>query len=127
MSNPQNPGVAQGLAKVLQKATQGQGQKPTPAPQFALPDTQTVKSGAMEWMWNVPPAEGDGIAYKIQGSLNVQTGEYRVEMAGSSPDLLEFLGDEAKNVGIALISAHGYKDVWKDHAGYFMEKEMMGE
>ena len=132
------------LGRVLEAAIkQGAAKNASDLPEdfntLVLPNKQEIKEDRIKWTWEVHeyvnPDEDENpltVQYTITGELftkDTLKGEYYVEFGGDeSPALpIKFVGDESKNVGKALISAWNYHNVWKDHAGYFIEKEVMGE
>lgn len=134
-----------GLGKVLQKAIQDKSGNETLPEDFntlVLPNSQDIETDRILWTWmvceDVPPYDGpeDPRTYLITGELRTKgatKGSYSVGMCIAHGDntidigTVNFAHNEAKDVGRALISAWNYHNVWKDHAGYFIEKEVMDD
>lgn len=139
-----------GLGKVLQQALKPRVGDPSSLEfdfnTLVLPNTQVIHPNCIVWEWiieeDVPEFDGpaDPYRYVITGCLctkGAAKGTYNVsldkQVVGQLEDVeplavpISFWADETRLVGQALISAWNYHNVWKDHAGYFIEKEVMGE
>ena len=99
-----------------------------------LPEDQIVMDDRIFWIWR--PWGEDVVVHGILFTKDVdkgrelqQKGSYRVDllMAGKSDNHFQLFGDSAKRIGQALISAQNYENIWKEYAGEFMEKQLMGE
>lgn len=96
-----------------------------------LPSTQDVGPASISWNW-YPTSFVNVIGLLFtKGAAPDKRGTYTVRVSGlessSLANPVELTGDDAKLIGQALISAWNYKNVWKHHAGSFIEREQMGE
>ena len=140
MEQPNRQDKKQGLGDILsqmgQRARQAQQQQP-PQQQaddlnvLPLPATQEIIQNCMiVWKW---PIDND---FSIVATLYTKdvrnegyAGDYIVQLlTPGKDDLFEInftVPEIAKFVGQALISAWNYKNIWKLHAGEFLERELM--
>jgi hypothetical protein len=147
-NNPPQPGQAltSFLTKFADAARERKAQldeqdaNTTPADDLnilPLPTEQRVEKDRIVWTW-LPWGEEisiQGVLYTRDIPLSYsksemqKKGDYVVHMyfAGDSLDPVHFFGDCAKLVGQALISAWNYQHIWKQHAGDFIEMEVMKE
>lgn len=88
-----------------------------------LPDDQAIHDDCIIWTWECNGNDNFSVQAVLFTAGN-KKGQYQVEMFHTCirSNVVGFLFDEAKEVGQALISAWQYQNVWKDHAGDFMEK-----
>jgi len=92
-----------------------------------LPIDQIVQKKCMTWVWI--PMEGVQVTGKLFTAHDDEfsPGDWLVEMSipGIYTDSYELTEDSPKLIGQALISAWNYKNIWKQHAGDFLEKQLM--
>jgi hypothetical protein len=93
-----------------------------------MPDTQVISEKWIEWQWNVFEHRVFGILYTQSYEFH-QPGSYEVQLSMScgpkAQSVFVVSPDEAKALGQALISASNWRNIWKEHAGYFLEKQLM--
>jgi hypothetical protein len=98
-----------------------------------MPSSQEVNPGKwIKWTWNTAfEAKVFGILYlndHEDGKLFNEKGSYEVQLSMNYEHRLFILTPaDARDIGQAMVSASNWVNIWKDHAGYFMEKELMGE
>lgn len=99
-----------------------------------LPEEQVVLDDRIVWTWRPWGEEVSvhGILFTKRVETNTELqekGSYRVDLAlaGKNKNTFSLFSDSARFIGQALISAHNYQHIWKEYAGEFMEKQLMGE
>lgn len=140
MERPNRQDKKQGLGDILsqmgQRARQAQQQQPSQQEAedlnvLPLPATQDVIQKSMiVWKW---PINNDfsvvATLYTKDTPEGKEVGSYEVELltpGKDEPFEINFdVPEVAKFVGQALISAWNYKNIWKLHAGEFLERELM--
>jgi hypothetical protein len=92
-----------------------------------LPVQQAVEQTHMMWVWT--PMQGVFVFGKLYTAHDdgFNPGDWIVEMAipGIDSESYAFTDDAPKLIGQALISAWNYKNIWKQHAGEFLERQLM--
>ena len=143
-------GLGKGLSEIMRNTaaraeemnnSQGDGEDLNILP---MPLSQEIKktptASWIEWTW-----EPVGLGIKIIGILYTQDsswetdtpdkkqGDYEVQLSlPTQEEVITFSGVYtydpilAKPIGQALISAANWKNIWKEHAGTFLEKELFG-
>lgn len=96
-----------------------------------LPIDQRVEDDSMLWIWL--PSEDTVVLGRLytKHSDGYEPGDYIVEL--SMPKAIEGVhtesfilnNDGAKVIGQCLVSAWNYKNIWKEHAGDFLERQLM--
>lgn len=140
------PKLAEAMKKVGERFAEAQRQQNEANQKedlniLPMPLSQTIKKNKygewLEWVW-----EPVGLGIKIIGILYTQDsqwpddeaepkpqGHYEVQLSMPYKELSSCHTLDpiiAKGVGQALISAWNWKDIWKQHAGDFLEKELFG-
>lgn len=92
-----------------------------------LPVQQSVESTRMVWVWT--PMEGVFVFGKLYTAHDdgFNPGDWIVELTipGIDTESYALTDDAPKLIGQALISAWNYKNIWKQHAGEFLERQLM--
>ena len=92
-----------------------------------LPVQQIVEQTHMVWVWT--PMEGVLVFGKLYTAHDdgFNPGDWIVELAipGIDSQSYALTDDAPKMIGQALISAWNYKNIWKQHAGEFLERQLM--
>jgi hypothetical protein len=92
-----------------------------------LPIQQIVENTYMMWVW--VPMNGVQVFGKLftKHEDGFSPGDWVVEMAipEINAESYLFTDDAPKLVGQALVSAWNYKNIWKQHAGDFLERQLM--
>lgn len=142
----------EGLAQAAAKASENQQAKNNvdydddegvPEPEdlniLPLPNYQEIVSGKwMQWCWII--ADGQtvggikvfGILYLSDVGGGKRKGEYEVQLClgkhhGSTEENVFHLAPGlTKEIGQALISAQNWQNIWKQHAGTYLEAEWFG-
>lgn len=101
-----------------------------------LPNTQYVGKTNMIWRWIVKDLETN-LSYVVSATLCIRgadKGSYMVTLNQDKPIASSsrsseyvFYNDMPKLLGQALVSAWNYKNIWKLHAGEFLEREISEE
>lgn len=94
-----------------------------------MPMHQIVDKTMMVWVWN--PIESVYVFGKLctKPDGDLVPGDWAVELAlpGVEGNCYQFADDAAKIIGQSLISAWNYKNIWKQHAGDFLERQLMSD
>ena len=91
--------------------------------ELPLPDDQERNpNGDLEWHWDIASI------FTVRATLK-RDGIYFVELFNASPNSQAtlFADDMPKRLGLALVAAENYINVWKQHAGEFLERELSKE
>lgn len=136
-------GLVERLNEAAKKAQQAAQEDSMPPKEdlniLPFPLSQQIKRndcGAwLQWEW-----EPVGMGIKIIGLLYTQDsswpdsgiedkpqGHYEVQLSLPTDDYVHTFDPViAKGIGQSLIAAWNWKDIWKEHAGTFLEKELFG-
>lgn len=92
-----------------------------------MPVEQIVEDHSMAWIW-IPMGGVFVVGRLFTADVNERKkGDWVVELAipGIDTDCYALTDEAPKTIGQALISAWNYKNIWKQHAGEFLEKQLM--
>ena len=123
-------GFGEALSEFAQRAKDAQQQQGQPQGDdlnvLPLPATQDVIQDCMiVWKWPINNSfEVVAVLYTKDTPEGNKAGDYEVEL-GAFSTINFSASEEAKFVGQALISAWNYQNIWKLHAGEFMERQLM--
>ncbi|AKU45379.1 hypothetical protein MADRUGA_90 [Mycobacterium phage Madruga] len=128
-------GLKENLRKAAEEQRKNRNQPATEGEDLNLlpfPVTQEICAKWIHWKWEpcgdvnvwgilyTKDYEDDGTVHK-KGDYEVQFSPKNIASIGS------FSQEHAKAIGHALMSAANWKNVWKEHAGKFLEMSLMGE
>lgn len=95
---------------------------PLPTRQDILADTW------IRWTWVTPVAFIHVVLFSHKNGDSAHAGTFEINVSHNIDDGSEGItSEQAKAFGQALVSASNWHNVWKQHAGYFLEKEFLGE
>jgi hypothetical protein len=117
--NPQDIGKAlAGLGARMREQREARQSEVTIPPEddskyvMQKPDSQDIGEEEISWKWEFPVNVIVAVYSKI-------TGRYHIGLSCNNLDT-ELSSDEAKSLGLALLSAHQWETVWQQHAGEFL-------
>lgn len=104
-----------------------------------FPESQNISDTGIEWVWpvfgstifvygflftrDVDSAEGN---VKDNTYRHGKKGDYIVQLKMPGNHEVWGISDCAKELGQAMVSASNWVNIWKDHAGMFLEKQLLG-
>lgn len=100
-----------------------------------FPENQEIRNGEngawIQWWWDIGEVRVWGILYTTDTKSNDglrKKGQYEVQLSmPEKNDVYNFNSDESKAIGKAMLSASNWINIWKEHAGMFLEKNLMGD
>ena len=121
-----------GMAQILDKIVEALGNlKPKENSddlnKLPKPNLQDIGHGLIVWQWHVGDITVESaLATNLINRLSLEKGEYSVTLKMPHA-LYSFDGDNARDLGKAILSAWNWKEVWKLHAGDFLLEELSQE
>lgn len=81
-----------------------------------MPSKQEILPSEIRWTWKI------GLHGTVQAFYFGATNEFHVEL--NTAGMLCLKPDESLALGQALVSAWNWENVWQQHVGHFVQKEM---
>lgn len=143
IAQPPRQGFLSQLAQGMQeKGEQLENQEPQDDLNvLPFPVTQEISEKFIQWRWepcnfvrvyailytqNQTRETSKGPNQIAKGYFEVQFST-ELESEVTNGNILSYSAEEAKAIGQAMVSASNWINVWKDHAGMFLEKEFLGD
>lgn len=128
-------GLAQVLDKIVEamsKPREGgvKSEKGEVANILPKPDSQDIGDGLIIWHWKTKDVTVESVLVtKENNPVKLPKGTYLVNLQMPQTDNCAYslLGESAKEIGQAILSAYNWQNIWKLHAGDFLLEKLSQE